>query len=191
MTNVQKFISKVVSDCQQHGIGFRLSGEDHVMADNIKCSGYFDETDLVVAGGKKDWIDVLVHESCHLDQFLEKFPLWTDADVGISTIDKWIGGTNYSDKKLIKSFQDTILLEHDCEKRSIKKFKKFKLKVDTDQYIKQVNAYILSYWATYRDRKWFPFPYNNPKIVRRMPNYFLKEEEYLKPENDFLRYFRQ
>jgi hypothetical protein len=191
MTNVQKLIAKVVADCRHHGIGFHLSGDDYVMADGIKCSGYFDETDLKVAGGKKDWVDVLVHESCHLDQFLDKSPLWDGGDAGITTIDKWISGTDYTEKKLIKSFQDTILLELDCEKRSIKKFKKYRLKVSEGQYIKQVNSYVLSYWATYRDRKWFPFPYNNPKIVRRMPDYFLPSEVYMTPQNDYLRYFRQ
>lgn len=191
MTNVQKFIAKVVTDCQYHGIGFHLSGEDHVMADGIKCSGFFDESDLMVAGGKKDWLDVLVHESCHMDQFLEKCPLWEQGDVGITTIDAWTSGKDFTEKKLVKAFQDTILLELDCEKRSLKKFKKYKLNISSEQYIKQVNSYVLSYWATYRDRKWYPFPYNNPKVVRRMPDYFLPDDVYMNPQNDYLRYFRR
>jgi hypothetical protein len=190
MTNVQKFLAKVVSDCQKHGVGFHLVPDTLVDAGGIKCSGYFDDTDLKVAGKKKDWLDVLVHESCHMDQWLENHPLWEKADAGISIIEKWCSGTRYSEQRCLQAFKDTIELEWDCEKRTEKKIKKFKLDINLSTYRKAVNSYLFSYWATYRDRKWYPFPYNNPKIVRRMPDEILPLKEYLDPQTVYLRYYK-
>lgn len=190
MTNVQKLVAKVATDCQMHGIGFHLVPNKFVDTDGIKCSGYFDDADLKVAASKPDWVDVLVHESCHMDQFLEKHPLWEKADAGITTIEKWCSGKHYSEERLIQSFKDTIELEWDCEKRSVRKLKKFKLNVNISRYCQQVNSYLFSYWATMRDRKWYPFPYNNPKIVRRMPDKILLLKEYHDPNTPYLRYYR-
>lgn len=190
MTNVQKLVAKVATDCQGYGIGFHLEPSKLVETDGIKCSGYFDDTDLVVAGQKSDWVDVLVHESCHMDQWAEKHPLWGKADAGITMIERWCTGTKYTEEKIIQSFKDTIELEWDCEKRSIKKIKKFRLDVSIPKYCQQVNSYLFSYWATYKNRKWYPFPYNNPRIVRRMPDEILPLKEYHNPSTDYLRYYR-
>ena len=190
MTNIQKLVAKVATDCQSYKIGFHLVPDKYVEADGIKCSGYFDEVDLKVAAQKEDWLDVLVHESCHLDQWLEKHPLWDKADAGITTIEKWCSGTNYSEAKLIQSFKDTIELEWDCEKRTEKKIKKYKLNIDMVRYRKQVNSYLFSYWITKRDRKWYPFPYNNPKIVRRMPDEILPLKDYHDQASSYLKYYK-
>jgi len=190
MTNVQKLVAKVATDCQKFGIGFHLEPTKLVETDGIKCSGYFDDSDLVVAAGKAEWVDILVHESCHMDQWAEKHALWGKADAGITMIEKWCAGTKYSNKKVIQAFKDTIELEWDCEKRSIKKIKKFRLNVDISDYCQQVNSYLFSYWATCRDRKWYGLPYNNPRIVRRMPDEILPLEEYHDPNTPYLRYYR-
>jgi hypothetical protein len=190
MTNVQKFLAQIVSDCQKYEVGFHLVPDVLVEADGIKCSGYFDETDLKVAAKKKDWLDVLVHESCHLDQWIEKHPLWDKADAGITMIEKWCSGTNYGEQKLVQAFKDTIELEWDCEKRTEKKIKKYRLNIDMLRYRKQVNSYLFSYWITFRNRKWYPFPYNNPKIVRRMPDEILPLKEYHNLDSSYLKYYR-
>jgi len=53
MTNIQKLVAKVATDCQSYKIGFHLVPDKYVEADGIKCSGYFDEADLKVADRKK------------------------------------------------------------------------------------------------------------------------------------------
>jgi hypothetical protein len=192
MTNIQKLLAKTVDTCLKNNIGFYLINDTHVQIDNnIKCSGYFDEDDLKVAIKKpeEDWLPILVHESCHLDQFLEKSVLWAGGECGINTIDSWLQGKEFNKIKLQKSFEDTIKLELDCEKRSLQKIKKFKLRINTLNYIQRVNAYLFSYWATYRDRKWYPFPYNNPRIYKRMPEKILSLNFYLDKNSDFLKYY--
>jgi hypothetical protein len=161
-----------------------------VEANSIKCSGFFDEEDmeLAVATNKKenDWLVILIHESCHLDQYTQKTPIWKQGEDGIGIIDDWLDNKTYNGQQLIKAFEDTIKLEVDCEKRSVKKIKKYNLPINTEEYIQKANAYLISYWATYRDRKWFPFPYNDPKIYKNMPTKFLSLKNYLNKNHPLL-----
>lgn len=190
MTNVQKLVAKIATDCQKHNIEFHLIPQECIISNKVKYSGYFDDESLKVACGKIGWVSILAHESCHMDQFLEKHPLWKKADVGITIIEKWCSGTKYSSNRVLEAFKNTIELERDCEIRTEKKIKKFKIKINFKQHRKQVNSYLFSYWATYRDRKWFCLPYNNPKIVSQMPSTILPLSEYLNPENIYLKYYR-
>lgn len=185
--NKQKLIADIVLSCVKNKIIFIMSDKDYVMADGIKCSGYYDDTVLSIATGKEDWIDVLVHESCHMDQSLEKIDIWSKGDSGIRKIDKWLKNNKaYSDKSIKTAFRDTVLLELDCEKRTVKKFKKYKVPLDEKNYIKKCNAYLFSYWGSYRAKKWILFPYNNPKIVSKMPSKFLSKEEYNDPDSIYV-----
>lgn len=188
--STKSLIADIVLKCLKHKISFKLIAEPHVLVNKIKCSGYFDEEDreLAVATNKKenDWLLILIHESCHLDQFLQKEPIWKNGEDGIGIIDEWLDGKSYKEKELIKALNDTILLELDCEKKSVKKIKKYKLKINTIEYTQKANAYLFSYWATYRDKKWYPFPYNNPKIYKNMPTKFLPINEYLDKKHALL-----
>jgi hypothetical protein len=183
-------INDIVLQCLKHKIGCQFLAAPFVMADGIKCSGYFDEKNIVVATGKKDWLDVLVHESCHLDQHVEKCPSYKKGDRALHVIEDWLSGNEYSQKTLITSFKNNILMELDCERRTAKKIKKYKLKINTAHYIQQANSYLFSYWMTYKNRKWFPFPYNNQKIWSKMPKSFLKDEHYINPNTEMLQYFK-
>jgi hypothetical protein len=192
--NAKLLITDTVLKCLKHKISFKLIAKPHVIVNKIKCSGYFDEEDreLAVATNKKenDWLFILIHESCHLDQFLQKTPIWKNGEDGIGIIDEWLGGKAYKEKELLKALKDTILLEMDCEKRSVKKIKKYKIETDVSEYIQKANAYLLSYWATYRDKKWYPFPYNTPSIYKNMPTKFLSENDYLNKNHSLLNLYK-
>ena len=192
-TSTAKLISDIVLKCLKHKISFKLISKPFVEANNIKCSGYFDEEDLelVVATNKKenDWLTILIHESCHLDQYTEKTPIWGEGEDGITVIDEWLEGKDYKPQQLEKAFIDTIKLEVDCEKRSVKKIKKYNLQIDPELYIQKANAYLISYWATYRDRKWFPFPYNNPLVYKNMSKKFLSAKQYLHKNHSLLKFY--
>ena len=191
MNNTDKLIANISKKCHRNNISFHLIAKDFVMADkNIKCSGYFDENDLVVASKKKGWLDILVHESCHMDQFLGKYPLWNASDKSLLEFDAWLGGKRVSFNKLVAHVQNIIEMELDCEKRSVKKIRRYKLSVDVPYYKQQVNAYLLSYWATLRDRQWYPFPYNKPHIVEKMSKKFMTLEEYFNPDISLLELFK-
>jgi hypothetical protein len=145
----------------------------------------------MVAAGKKEWLDVLVHESCHLDQHIEKVPCWENGEVGINLIDSWlVKKKNISRQRLEKSIKDTILLELDCEIRTVKKMQKYKISFNKELYIQKANSYLFSYWATLRDKKWFKFPYENKKIYENMPKKFLEPKTYLNSYEQFLSLYK-
>lgn len=186
----KKLLADVAAKCVANKIELRITNTHAVTVDdNIITSGYFDDTSLVVAGNKKDWIDVLAHESSHMDQFLERDPLYMDSDNSLNTIDDWLAGKEVSNTKLIRFISHVIEMELDCEKRTVAKLKKYKIYPSMGKYIKEVNAYLFGYWATFRDRVWCPFPYNNKKIVNKMPDKFLPLKVYCNPLNEYLEYF--
>ena len=137
--NVKKLIGDIANKCLANGFSFKLEAKKSVQAgEGIDCSGYFDEKDLVVASAKKDWRDVLVHESCHLDQFVENSKYWDDGECGIIILDKWLmKKANYNKKRLEKAIQNTILLELDCEKRTVKKMIRYGIKFNKTKYIQK------------------------------------------------------
>ena len=183
MRNLNKLIADVAQKCVAHGITLSLQHVKNVDQENLPCSGYFDEKSLVVATKKKriqDWVDVLVHESCHLDQFTEKSELWVTDNNSLSIVEAWIKGKKMTYKKRDLGFKNTILIELDCEKRSIKKFKKYKLNVDTQEYIQKANSYLFSYVVSLHEKRWYSSPYENPKIWKKMPKRLLTFEQYVK-----------
>jgi hypothetical protein len=186
---IKRLIADTAAVCVANKIELRITNTHAVNADNIITSGYFDDASLVVAGGKRDWVDVLAHESCHMDQFLEKDLIYMTSDNSLSAIDDWLAGKEFSNTNLIQKFIDVIVMELDCEKRTVKKLKKYKIYPNMENYIKQVNAYLFGYWATFRDRVWCPFPYNNKKIVNKMPGKFLPIKAYCNPLTEYLQYF--
>lgn len=191
-TNMKRMIGDIATKCLANGFSFKLIAAKYVEAGKgIKCSGYFDEENLIVASLKKDWRDVLVHESCHLDQFVENSKYWRGGEDGIMVLDKWLlNKKNYSKTYLEKAIKSTILLELDCEKRTVKKMSKYGIKFNQSLYIQKANAYLMSYWASYRDKKWYPFPYEKKSIYGKMPKVFMKAEDYLTNDDKWLRLYK-
>lgn len=190
--NVKKLIADVANKCLQNNFSFNLVYKKSVQAGKgIECSGYFDEKELIVAAKKKEWLDVLVHESCHLDQLTENSKYWRTGEDGIIVFDSWLEKKkNYTSNRLEKAIKNTILLELDCEKRTVRKMKKYGIKFNESYYIQKANSYLFSYWASYRDRKWYPFPYEKKSIFEKMPKVFMNEKEYLTKNHEWLMLYK-
>lgn len=189
--NIQKLISDIALKCIQHKINFRLEYTDQVDQENIACSGYFDEESLVVATKKRhtqDWLDTLVHESCHLDQFIEKSPLWGD-EKSLFIVEDWIHGKNIRKSILEKGFKNTLALEMDCEKRTIAKMEKYNICFNKKDYIQKANSYLFSYTYAYINKAWYPQPYEKPRIYKHMPSKFLKVDEYFDLDSKYFKYY--
>jgi hypothetical protein len=178
---ITKLIADISKKCIENKINFRLEYAEQVDTNNIPCSGYFDEKSLVVATKKKklqDWLDILIHESCHLDQFVEKSKVWCPDELGLFVVESWIQNKKINSKKVVEAFHNTILLELDCEKRTVKKIKKYKLNFNIDLYIQKANAYLYGYGVSFKKKVWPNRPYERPSIINKMPKKFLKTEEY-------------
>lgn len=172
----RRFVKYVRKKCKEYGVKCDLRRSKYVsLSDNIKCSGYFDESEptLVVALNRPDWLQILVHEYCHLTQWVENCKVWVDGCEGVTKVDYWLQGENVKDiKKYLALSRD---LELDNEKRSVELMKKWQFNIDIDEYIRKANAYIMFYNYLFYTRRWSDpknSPYTNQNIISKMSNKF-------------------
>jgi len=180
--NTEELIASCVKDLVQHGVIIDLAASDKVTlsvdSDDLKCNGYFLDDPLKFAVAikkpKKKWVPVFLHEYSHFKQWLERIPLWSDAD--FNCLEEWLSGQEYPEADLDKSIFSLQALEHDCEIRTVALMKKHRLKIDVERYIKQANAYLLFYAVVRKDRVWYSeAPYEVKQIIDVMPGTFLKD----------------
>lgn len=171
-----EFIKYVKQECKKHGIKCVLKNTKTVQLDgSSRCSGYFDEESLVVAMNRPDALQILVHEYCHLTQWVQQCDIWVLSTKHQShdKLYRWLAGEEIKDiEKAIEICRD---LELDNEKRSVKIIKRFNLNIDIDLYIKKANAYIQFYNYLLISRRWCNpknTPYKNERLVEVMSNKF-------------------
>jgi hypothetical protein len=172
----KEFLRFVKDQCKKYGIKCKLKNVSYLkLSGNIKCSGYFCETEkvLAVAMDRADWIEILAHEYCHLTQWVDGVDVWKKGCTGLVKMDNWMNGSRVRDiKKYLGYVRD---LELDNEKRAVALIKKWGLDVDLDMYIKKANAYVQFYNYIYHTRKWSNpknSPYSNSVVVDAMSNKF-------------------
>ena len=178
---VQRFLDDLRIKCRENNIKIKFRrGKRVKIEDGIYGGGYFYYIDreIVVARKNIHWLAILVHESCHLDQYLENTEIWQKSDKWGHQLDNWLSGKKV--KNLRKAVNSTIALELDCEKRSIKKIAYYDLPINTITYIQKANAYILYYKYVGQVRRWKPKPYDNPEIYLKMPSRFMSDSYYRK-----------
>ena len=200
---VDEFISKLCYDLGYMNIKFIVSALDYVISDNVHCNGCFEDYKepfhLSIAVGKpvSEWFPILVHESCHFDQWRGDCGVWNAArkDGYIEEdIFKWIAGEPMEEPdahygRLISLMRD---VELDCEQRTAKKIIERRLPIDVKNYIRGANAYVLFYTFMAVDRKWYKIgkaPYRNPNILSLMSEEF--DMNYNKLSMELIDLFRQ
>ena len=183
ITKIKVFIEDLKIYTKENNIKLILSPEKGVQFSEggILCNGYFDDitSTLACALGKdvSQWLVILLHESCHMDQWVEKVPEWTE-NVGMDNIEKWLNGDDTVNMNNIDNeIRTSIIVEVDCEKRTVEKIKKYGLDsiINIDEYIQKSNAYVLFYLWMRKNRKWYTIgkePYNIPDVVNVMPKTF-------------------
>jgi len=125
---------------------------------------------------RPDSLEILAHEFGHFTQWRENIDIWKKSMVSMPLVDEWLGGKEvHNIKKHLGVCRD---LELDNEKRAVRIIKKFDLDIDIDRYIKKANAYVFFYNRLLATRKWATpknSPYNNQRIIEKMPRYFMKD----------------
>ena len=186
-----EFLAKLKKDCNKKGVTLKLVNKERIPYDRKKTffiSGYFVDypKPTLACAIKKPvdmWLPILLHESCHMDQWSEGSKVWTSQlidgiDSGVM-FDEWLLGEDFKSKEIDTFIKAAQLLELDCEKRTVEKIKKLKLPIDIKNYIQKSNAYLFSYSAIRKTRVWpDKSPYSNKEIVDMMPTKFLKLEDY-------------
>jgi len=165
---IKALVVSIKEKCKTHNISFILEPKKKILLGTARISGYFDNIsrELCVAANSPLALEVLIHESCHLDQWASSCQEWIDLDFEWRTtvieshylFDLWLSGAVDIKQdildKLVKRIMDN---ERDCERRSVAKIQKWKLLdlIDLDQYCRRANSYILGYQLVQKNRKWF------------------------------------
>lgn len=186
--SVVDFKKDLEAQAKHHSVRLNLSQEPSVQSGGISCSGYFlddsmgDPPELAVACGKPEeaWLPILVHESCHMDQWIEGVPewrllYWDKVDI-CDYFDRWLlGEIELVPEELDRITKILMEVELDCEKRVLEKIKKYDLPIDPEDYSRRGLAYVLFYLVVKEQRKWSKVgrePYSIPEILAKMPTNF-------------------
>lgn len=179
------FISNTVTKANENGIRVRMLNVRKVPytddPDNVGyCNGYFcdDSKELTVSCDQefKKWFKVFVHESSHMDQYLEDDPCWCATICGVEAYDimeLWLQHRiELSDEQLDEVIYPCMYIELDCERRALQKIISLDLPLDPQQYAQGANAYVYFYWLMKYTRVWYNVneePYNIESVVSNMP----------------------
>lgn len=94
---------------------------------------------------KHEIIKALAHEYCHYLQYQDGFYNTVNYSLGgFYELEKWRCHKKISKKKAKCAMAGSMILEHDCEKRTIELIKELNLPINVDKYARQANAYIAS-----------------------------------------------
>ncbi len=193
--NVDKFIRDLQRRCKKYKITFLMSGLDYVEWGDSKSNGFFnpEKNEMAISIGKPvdKWLNTLVHESCHFDQWVQNCKEWRDMmaykpDACTQLFEYWLeGGKKISKEKAMDMACIMRDLELDNERRTIEKIKKYNLPIDIKEYAKGAGAYIMFYNYIGKNKKWYKIgkePYHNKKIRHLMPTNLRGKYDVLTPK---------
>lgn len=161
---LREFLKYSSSFAEKHNKKIEIRPTKYLYFDGGRCAGYCDGNQTVIASKNPRFVKNTSHEIAHLHQAIEKEPLWENCDDSFWTdlslfrvdIGSW------------KSVLDTILVERDCEMRSLEFGREFNL-FSVKEYAKEANAYLFFYQYVFLKGKWTGTPYS-PEILERMPD---------------------
>lgn len=195
---VEDFMLATKQYASENDIEMKLKFADSVSMGSLKVNGYFCNAErvLAVALGRMskpkpmtEWLSTFVHESCHMDQYLENSRVWTHTIMGCNPselIDLWMREVVELKPRVLQQMILGVLnLELDCERRSVKKIKKQKLPIDIEEYTQKANSYVYFYHMVGQRREWYHIgtePYNVPAVWQAMPKTFANDYTQLPAE---------
>ena len=165
----------VREQARAYGVRVRIYNSHSVSVNGSPCGGSFAyENKLIeVARGRDCWEQTLVHEFCHLLQWIEDkkgYEAEVDAD-GI--LDDWLGHeVELSSSELNRCLGVIVRGELDCEKRAYRMLRDFG--IPCKDYVQRANAYLNFYPIVGEFRLWTQGkgPYEVPEIWQNMPKRF-------------------
>lgn len=183
---IERFLEHTYKRAKEHNVSIIISPNSripYIENEAMMVSGYFidrPKLELAVAAGKpfEEWLPILVHESCHMDQWIENTSVWKNVFVqgreAVDWIDLWLNGEENLPEPIENLIQRTREVELDCEQRSLRKIQEFGLPIDMETYAKRANSYVYYYNHLLKTRKWYPennVPYENERIWSQAPSH--------------------
>lgn len=185
--DMQAWVNYEITASNANDITVRLLNKRAVRVDRVRCAGYFCDftPELVVACYMEPskWLPILVHESCHRDQYTEGAEVWgkqvklngTMQDP-LSLMHDWMTGViELGPRKVNEVLRTCAALELDCEIRSAKKIEDYYLPINSKEYIQKANAYVYFYLVMAHTRAWYPkgkSPFYLADVWTKMPTDF-------------------
>ncbi len=187
MTSLTKVLKTELMWATQHGVEVILSPTETVRygEEDFEVSGFFSDHDrlLSVAIGLPvdTWVSTFIHETCHMDQWIDRTELWTSISSEKDGIDlctdffDWLSGDEIENFDSLGAAHKIALLELDAEIRSIKKIERYGLTdlIPIEEYSQKANAYCYFYLWAQRNRRWYSpstRPYMIKEIWSKAPN---------------------
>lgn len=176
----------VKKKCKENNVELKLIKRKKIeLEPQIFAGGYFQDLSrthgiLACATKNPEYLNLLVHEFGHMEQWIENTQIWKDA-CGVGDIDEWLLG------KDINNIEDKIdkakFMELDCEKRAIKNIIKYQLPINITEYTKKANSYILFYEYLKQTRKWCkpgnaPYSLKNKNLWNICPDKIMPKSYY-------------
>ena len=168
---------------------FTFVPQKYLITGKATSVGWADDKEVRIATKRpaSTWTEVFVHETCHLDQQIQR-PQWHKIrEDALGKLDLWLGGKRVDNiKKYILLIVD---LEWDCERRTLIKLKRNKLPTNLMDYAQMANAYILGYHWMATERKWCKKSYESSNIVSKMPRRLIPRSIAMKPPAKLMNLF--
>lgn len=201
-TSMQLFMHDMVVKCNAHGIDvIPQRSKIFYKGDEEACGGYFCPFEKKLVFDAK-YMELAIHEYGHFLQYIENSKLYLNrvylnksaADRMGSVLEKKTKVSSSLWKTIIKN---NIILEHDCAKRMISLYSKYKLMdiIDKKEMIQGENLNILSYHWVFKNKRLLPCSSVGQKsfdeITSLMPKRIVKEPCFIdeKQYKTFLNYF--
>lgn len=184
----EAFIQNLRKQCRQHGVSLKITkGKTVRYAPGFKCDGYFctlPKPEIVVAGQSPIWFPVLIHESCHMDQWIEVPEFWETGTEAMELLDGYFSNQiKMTPEGLVKTIISVVTLERDCEERTAKKIIDNNLPIDVKFYNKKANAYL--FWlAAVIGYDILQNPVGHEEFLNLMPDELLDINEFLDQEKN-------
>lgn len=190
-----ELVEFIKSECKKHNVVCDLRNTTYVRIDTHACMGaFYPEGRLVVAMKDKMAHEVLLHEYCHMTQWLDNTEEWQNHQkIDPIEFNDWLdGGSSKNIETYIKWIID---LELDNEKRAVKLIEKLKLDfIDKKMYIKKSNLYLQYYNWLLIHKTWNSSKkriYSSKKLLSMVPSSFRMNYYKIskKLENGFTEFF--
>lgn len=183
MNNVLRFIEDLETKCKEYGVKLVLYDMKFIENDGDKFGGWFDADNKELHCAFPDkiqtkYVELLVHESCHMDQWIENTKYWAIERRNNSLTEVWKILKGEKVNKLKYHLRNVQMMEAECEKMSIEKIKDYDLGINIERYAMKANSYLLFYSVLVETKKWTDYPpYKFKDIWRGLPDKILSNFE--------------
>lgn len=180
LQNVHKFIEDLKKKCKTYGVKLVLHDAKHIIDEDRKFGGWFDAQNKELHCAfpskiQKKYVELLIHESCHMDQWIQNTKYWAIEREHNSLDEVWKLLSNQKIKRLAFHLKNVQLMEAECEEMSIRKILEYDININTESYARKANSYLLFYCLIPLTNTWTDYPpYKFPQIWRQMSNKILK-----------------